>query len=188
MKSNKINKDPQTTSTVNNSTKFKSHQLPDKELRNLKALIAQKGITKCPSEESCDDIDSDSDEGTNQRNDSRAKISSKNQASKLQFIGRSTIHQETTLPENCLTNSRTLASNKQKQTRDRNIFSPENRNQPRYNENTILKQTTCSHPTISVDTSDTENKQCLATTSLMQYTKSERTVWRDTKTAPMSYN
>ena len=104
--------------------------------------------------ESC--YDSHSDEATNQRNDSRANDSSKNQASKLQNIGRSTTHQQTTQQENCLTNSRTLASIKQKQTRDRNIFSPENRNQPRYNENTILTQTTCSRPTVSVDTPDTE--------------------------------
>ena len=48
VKSNKNNQDPQTTSTVNNSAKFKSHQLPDKQLRNSKALIAQKGITNCP--------------------------------------------------------------------------------------------------------------------------------------------
>ena len=99
---------------------------------------------------------SDSDEGTNQRNDSRAKVSSKNQASKLQIIGGSTNNQQRTQQENCLTNSRTLASNKQKQTKDRNIFPPENRNQPRYNENTILTQKTCSRPTVSVDTSDTE--------------------------------
>ena len=103
--------------------------------------------------DSCDD--SHSDEGTNQRNDSRAKVSSKNQASKLQNIGGSTTQQQTTQQENCQTKSRILASNKQK-TRDRNIFSPENRNQLRYNENTILTQTTCSRPTVSVDTSDTE--------------------------------
>ena len=125
MKSNKNNQGPQ-TSTVYNSAKFKSPQLPDKQLRNSKALIAQKGSTNCPSEDSCDDSDSDSDEGTNQRNDSRAKVSSNNQASKLQIIGGSTTHQQTTQQESCLTNSRTLASNKQKQTRDRNIFSPEN--------------------------------------------------------------
>ena len=156
MKSNKNNQDPQTTSTVNNSAKHKSHQPPDKQLRNSKAPIAQKVITNCPSEDSCDDSDSDSDEGIYQRNDSRAKVSSKNQPTKLQIIGKSTTHQQTAQQENCLTNSGTLASNKQKQTRDRNIFSPENRNQPRYNENTILTQTTCSRPTVSVDTSDTE--------------------------------
>ena len=87
VKSNKNNQDPQTTSTVNNSAKFKSHRLQDKQLRNSKALIAQKGITNFPSEDSCDDSDSDSDEGTNQRNGSRAKVSSTNQASKLQIIG-----------------------------------------------------------------------------------------------------
>ena len=86
----------------------------------------------------------------------RAKLSSKNQASKLQIIGGSTTQQQTTQQENCLTNSRTLASNKQKQTRDGNIFSSENRNQPRYNENTMLTQTNCSRNTISVDTSNTE--------------------------------
>ena len=142
VKSNKNNQDPQTTSKVNNSAKIKSHQLPDKELRNSKALIAQKGITNCRSEDSCDDSDSDSDEGTNQRNDSRAKVSSKNKASKLQIIGGNTTHQQRTQQENCLTNSPSLASNKQKQKRDRKIFSPENPNQPRYNEKTILTQTT----------------------------------------------
>ena len=68
----------------------------------------------------------------------------------------SPIQQPKTQQDNRLTNSRTLASNKQKQTRDRNIFSPENRNQLHYNENTIFTQTTCSRPTVSVDTSDTE--------------------------------
>ena len=87
VKSNQNNQNPQTISTANNSAKFKSHQLPDKQLRKSKALIPQKGITNCPSEDSCDNSDSDSDEGTNQRNDSRAKVSSKNQASKLQIIG-----------------------------------------------------------------------------------------------------
>ena len=93
-----------------------------------------------------------------QRNDSRAKVSSKNKASKLQIFGGSTIHQQRIQQENCLTNSQTLASNKQKQTRDWNIFSPENRNQPSYNENTILTQTTCSRATISVDTPETEKQ------------------------------
>ena len=156
VKSNKNNQDPQTTSIVNHSAIFKSHQLPDKQLRNSKLCIAQNGVSNCPSEDSCDDSDSDSDEETNQRNDSRAKVSSKNQASKLQIIGRSTAHQQSTQQESCLTNSRTLASNKQKQTKDRNIFSPENRNQPRCNENTMLTQTTYSRPTVSADTSDTE--------------------------------
>ena len=156
VKSNKNNQDPQTTSIVNHSAISKSHQLPDKQLRNSKLLIAQKGISNCPSEDSCDDSDSDSDEETNQRNDSRAKVSSKNQASKLQIIGGSTTQQLSTQQERCLTNSRTLASNKQKQTRDRNIFSPENRNQPRCNENTMLTQTTYSRSTVSADTSDTE--------------------------------
>ena len=123
VKSNKNNQNPQTTSTVNNSAKFKSFQLPDKQLKNSKVLIAQKVITYCPSEDSCDNSDSDSDKGTNQRNDSRAKVSSKNQASKLQIIGGSTTHQQRTQQENCLTNSRILASYKQKQTSDRNIFS-----------------------------------------------------------------
>ena len=58
--------------------------------------MAQKGITNCFSEDSCDESDSDSDEGINQRNYSRAKVSSKNQASKLQNIGGSTTHQQTT--------------------------------------------------------------------------------------------
>ena len=55
---------------------------------------------------------------------------------------RETTHQQRTQQENCLTNSPTLASNKQKQTRDRKSFSLENPNQPRYNENTLLTQTT----------------------------------------------
>ena len=48
VKSNKNNPNPQTTSTVNNSAKFKSHQLLDKQLRKSKALIAQEGITNSP--------------------------------------------------------------------------------------------------------------------------------------------
>ena len=104
VKSNKNNQDPQTTSIVNHSAIFKRRQLPDKQLRNSKLLIAQKGISNCPSEDSCDDSDSDSDEETNQRNDSRAKVSSTNQASKLQIIGGSTTHQQSTQQENCLTN------------------------------------------------------------------------------------
>ena len=39
---------------------------------------------------------------------------------------------------------------------DRNNFLSENRNQPRYNENTILTQTTYRNPAVSIDTFDTQ--------------------------------
>ena len=156
VKTNKNNQDPQTTSIVNHSALHKSHQHPNYQLRNSKALIPQEIITNCPPQDSRHDSDSDSDEGTKQRNASRAKVSSKNQVSKLQINGGSTTQQQTTQQENCLTNWRTLALSKQKQICVRNIFSPENRYQPRSNENTMLTQTTCSRPTVTVDKFDTE--------------------------------
>ena len=127
VKSNEKNQNPQTTSIFNHSATFKSHQLPDKQLKKPKAPIGQESNINCPSQNSCDDSDSDSDESTNQRNASHAKISSKNHASELQFLGKHNSPANNTTG-NCLQDSRTLALFKQKQTRDKNIFSTENRN------------------------------------------------------------
>ena len=135
VKSNEKNQNLQTTSTFNHSATFKSHQLPDKQLKKSKAPIAQESNINCPSQNTCDDSDSDSDEGANQRNALHAKISSKNHASELQFLGKHNSPANNTTG-NCLKDSRSLALFKQKQTRDKNNFSTENRNQPRYNEST----------------------------------------------------